>query len=109
MSQSQPQKKRAYDGESSSSSESQEVDADAKMREVESKIKRAIDDLSGAEARERMREVFETLQAYIGVDGDHHKQWALLKAIRLLVGQKMFDTLIATRDDVGYETNSGMP
>lgn len=60
------------------------------------------------EAQSRIMKALAVLIQYGNVDGDHHKRWAIVEAVRELAGDQ-FDAVVQERLDEGYEWSNGSP
>lgn len=52
----------------------------------------------------RLREAADTLKEYSVIDGAHHKQWAILRVLELLLGPKEYEAFLEK-----YKPESGIP
>ena len=57
---------------------------------------------------ERIEEAIAAITQHGGVDGAHHKQWALDQALRALMGEERYRQWIADSEAEGYEWEEGI-
>jgi hypothetical protein len=67
-----------------------------------------LDELPPEELRSRVAVAIKHAVEYMGVDGGHHKQWALLKVISTLIGDSNYQQLLFVRGKVGFDFDPGI-
>jgi hypothetical protein len=68
-----------------------------------------INKLQKNEAERRISQCIETLVSYMGCDGAHHKQFAIMQSLRDLLGPVLFAELIAQREATDRSIDEGIP